>query len=316
MISQTKNQSIKFFLSFLLFLTFASNAVGQMPVGTTSFISSAESGIQANAVAVSTIPPNAAGASSFKISCSSGNFPSCALMGLTLAQMAASLFHAGASSRSADGFSNSSSAGSATGTAAAITPGLYGTSGSFGTGTTSAQDAAALTSVGLGSLVSDYKSIKDAVSQSGVTVSADGSTVKAPNGKTFPSSAFSSAQAMKDAGFSDSQISGAESALADATKKAEAAKSKVASLTNDQGGGGGGGLGSGGGAGGDGAGRDGDPFGGLGKRGGAGNGKDKGVAGMSKKLGSDSIGVSGDDIFEMVTRRYQARDKVNTFLKN
>lgn len=40
------------------------------------------------------------------------------------------------------------------------------------------------------------------------------------------------------------------------------------------------------------------------------------VSGLTKKLGDDTIGVSGDNIFEMVTRRYKARDQVNQFLKD
>ena len=264
--------------------------------------------------ALITAGANTAASPPLKASCSGMNFVACAMLALTVAQIGASLLHSGASGRSADALSNTGASGAGS-AAATIAPGTYGTNGSAGAGTMRAQDAAALTSMGLGSLVSDYKSLKDAVAQSGVTVSADGSTVKGPNGKTYPSSTFSSAQAMKNAGFGDSQISEAQNALAEGQKRAAAYMSKVASLTNDQGGGGGTGAGGGGGGSGDsGSGR--DPFGGLGKRGGAGNGKDKGVAGMSKKLGSDSIGVSGDDIFEMVTRRYQARDKVNTFLKN
>ncbi len=41
----------------------------------------------------------------------------------------------------------------------------------------------------------------------------------------------------------------------------------------------------------------------------------QGVAGLSRKLGSESIGVKGDNIFEMVNRRYQAQDKQNAFLR-
>lgn len=40
------------------------------------------------------------------------------------------------------------------------------------------------------------------------------------------------------------------------------------------------------------------------------------ISGLTKKLGNDTIGVSGDDIFEMVTRRYKARDQENHFLKD
>lgn len=40
------------------------------------------------------------------------------------------------------------------------------------------------------------------------------------------------------------------------------------------------------------------------------------VAGLSKKLGSENIGVKGDNIFEMVNRRYQSQHKQNAFLRD
>jgi hypothetical protein len=42
----------------------------------------------------------------------------------------------------------------------------------------------------------------------------------------------------------------------------------------------------------------------------------QGVAGLSRKLGDESIGVKGDNIFEMVNRRYRAQDKQNAFLRD
>jgi hypothetical protein len=39
------------------------------------------------------------------------------------------------------------------------------------------------------------------------------------------------------------------------------------------------------------------------------------VAGMSKKFGGENIGVSGDNIFQMVNRRYKSQDERNGFLR-
>ncbi len=47
---------------------------------------------------------------------------------------------------------------------------------------------------------------------------------------------------------------------------------------------------------------------------GAGSGKAS-VAGLSKKLGNENIGVKGDNIFEMVNRRYRSQDQQNAFLR-
>ena len=38
------------------------------------------------------------------------------------------------------------------------------------------------------------------------------------------------------------------------------------------------------------------------------------VAGMTRSLASDRIGVSGDNIFEMLSRRYQKKSRANAFL--
>ncbi|RYZ63319.1 MAG: hypothetical protein EOP05_23835 [Proteobacteria bacterium] len=107
-----------------------------------------------------------------------------------------------------------------------------------------------------------------------------------------------------------------QNTMAEAGKQANAKFKALSSLTNDVGGGGGGGAGGssevGGGSGGY------DPTGGgYGKSAGlGGKTKSPGLAGMQKKFGSDNIGVAGDDIFEMITRRYQARDKADNFLKD
>ncbi len=47
---------------------------------------------------------------------------------------------------------------------------------------------------------------------------------------------------------------------------------------------------------------------------GMGDHKPASVAGFSKNLGGEMIGVAGDDIFQMVHRRYQAKEQINYFL--
>lgn len=297
--------------------------ISMIALMTTSLSVRAYAGASAAATAASGIATSVAigsmgAANGFRVPCTGAppNIPACALMGLSLAQVAASLLSSGKSKQSASALSSSANGGSTgtgTGVDGTTTTTLTGTTNP--TGTTDAQDAAALTDMGLGSLVSDYKSLKDAAAKAGVVVSPDGSKVTTGNGQSFSTASFGSSDAMKKAGMTDGDIAGIQDAMDEGSRLASAYKSKVGSLTNDQGGGGGGGLGSGGGDGVGSSGRGGGDAYGL-RRGGAGNGKDKGVAGMSKKLGNDNIGVSGDDIFDMISRRYQARDKVDNFLKN
>lgn len=251
----------------------------------------------------------------------------CVMMGLALAQMALSLANQKNSKKSAEQLS---------GGVSSTTPG-DGSSGTDGSGTGSSgtstasgstdnsisipsteQTVANLNSAGLGALVSDYRSLQATADDSGFAISKDGSTVTVPGGKQTPTGSFGSSDSMKNAGFGASDIANYDSALKEAAKSGEY-KSKLASLTNADGGSGGGGGGSGAGAGsgsGDGSDGSGSGYDSLGRKLGL-NGKgDKGLAGMSKKLGTDNIGVSGDNIFEMVHRRYEAKDKANAFIKN
>ena len=118
---------------------------------------------------------------------------------------------------------------------------------------------------------------------------------------------MSSEGGMASAGLNASQIAQAKAALADARAAALALK-KNASLSVDEGGGGGGGGGS--------SGRDKKDsansysFGGPSRRG------KPNLSGMTKNFGGEKIGVSGDDIFEMITRRYKSQDASNLFIRN
>jgi hypothetical protein len=246
--------------------------------------------------------------------CSTGNMATCAMMGLSIAQVGMALLQKSGSEQSANSLSSGygNSAGT-NGVTNADPNATYTTpDGTTVVGQT-AKTANALVANGLGGLASDYVNSAKAVQASGVTVSPDGSSVTLPNGKKVASSAFSSPSSLKDAGFSASDIAGVENSLKnDVPKAIAAANAKAGSLTNDVGGGGGAAGAPGGGGGSDTYG--GGGFGRFGK--GFGAKKDANVSGLSKKFGSDNIGVSGDNIFDMITRRYQERDKVDTFLKN
>jgi hypothetical protein len=161
----------------------------------------------------------------------------------------------------------------------------------------------------VGQIMSDYKKLANNLKAAGVSISPDGKTVNLPGGKTVPTSSFGSDSAMKSAGISDADLSAARS-LATKTQSQLTAKLVSKMDADGAGGGGGGGYGSGG------SGRDGKGNFDL-KMPGMNVKKDRGanVSGMSKALGNDRIGVAGDNIFEMINRRYKSRDDANAFLK-
>jgi hypothetical protein len=251
----------------------------------------------------------------------------CPLMALAIGQIASSLGGAGKAGSSKDNFrdlGNVVGGGAGAGGAGAggagdpAALGLDQSGAGGGNGGLGDKNQSSLLGSQIDSLSQAADKLANDLKKSGYTVSADGKTVTYPNGKKVSTSTFGSPAAMSAAGFSDSQISDMQNALDQANKAADAKFKSIASLTNDVGGGGGG-AGSSGGGGGDtasggdygGGGAFKDPFGKNGKgRAGA------GVAGMSKKLGDDNIGVAGDDIFQMITRRYQARDKADNFIKD
>lgn len=257
---------------------------------------------------------------SLKKPCATGVTPACVMMGLAVAQVGLALVNARGSSKSADALASTGGPGSGgsggydptTGTPTTLTP---PTSGGGGRGS----DPATLTGGGvnpgvLDSLTNQYNSLRESVTRAGVSVSPDGSTATM-NGKSYSASSMGSASGMSSAGFSDGDISAVQDALKDVGPKAQARLKGLAAMTNDAGRGGGKGSSSGDEYAGGGGGSDHSAFAGLSGKG-TGGAKAPAVAGMSKKLGDDNIGVSGDNIFEMITRRYQARDKANAFLKD
>lgn len=175
-----------------------------------------------------------------------------------------------------------------------------GTLGTQGAGTPAAQLAA-----GLAKLKSD-------MAKAGVTISPDGKTMTTANGRKFDlSKGGSDPQSMAAMGLTPSEI-GEAMTVSEKLAKQQAAKFAQMKQLPDAGAGGGGGGRSAASVPNDGAGG-GFQWGEMRNR----NARPKAnLSGLTKKLGDDTIGVSGDDIFEMVTRRYQARDKENNFLKD
>lgn len=173
---------------------------------------------------------------------------------------------------------------------------------------------------GLGSTIPqavarDIAQARRALEQSGVKISPDGKTMTTPDGREFDlTKSANSEQDLMNLGFSPSEAAAAMADSRAVAKKMNEKFKQMSQLAGAGGGGGGGGRGiaaEGGGGG--------DPFAGFdpyGRDRNSRNRKKAQVSGLTKKLGSDTIGVAGDDIFEMVTRRYKARDSQNDFLKD
>lgn len=154
----------------------------------------------------------------------------------------------------------------------------------------------------------DFKIATDILAEKGISVASNG-TVTGPNG-VIPASAFSNPESLAEHGFSSDEIDGALKSKLAMDKTAQ--KYKNFKLAYGGGGGGGGGK----------AGVSqfklpeldkslysfNSPF--------AKKKKSKGslYAGFSRNLAGVPIGVSGDDIFKMLQRRYQAKKRANYFL--
>ncbi len=156
-----------------------------------------------------------------------------------------------------------------------------------------------------GTLEQKLSQVSGMLQKMGYKMSADNKSVVGPDGKSVPVSSLGSPDAMKSAGFSDSQIA---AGMALANSMQAKLKNKLKGMSLDDSGGGGGGSGGRAGA----------------QQANAFNfsdllGKQKrapaSAAGLSKRYGNDSIGVQGDDIFRMITNQYQKKDSQNYFLK-
>lgn len=157
--------------------------------------------------------------------------------------------------------------------------------------------------------------IRSELEKSGVSISADGKTMTTKDGRKFDLSkgADGSPQGLQAMGLTAAEAGQASEMGKKYGAQAQAKYAGMIAKMGAEGGGGGGSAGRGPAS--DGAGGGGmngwnpnDPFG-------KNRAKPK-ISGLTKKLGDDTIGVSGDDIFEMITRRYKARDQVNQFLKD
>jgi hypothetical protein len=136
------------------------------------------------------------------------------------------------------------------------------------------------------------------LAKKGYEPTADGSGITLPNGSVMPvggAGGGSLDSGMKSAGFTDGQIGQAKALIAEVKDKADRSKSKELSGTGMGGGGGGGG----------GYASAPPPAASAEKSRGSG----ASLSGLSKNLGNDKIGVSGDDIFEMISRRYRVHQE-------
>lgn len=160
---------------------------------------------------------------------------------------------------------------------------------------------------------SQLAALRADLAKMGTTLSPDGKTISLPDGRQVATGTGSSAGDLSAAGFSQSEIdAGLAAAKAAQSKFADKIQAMKVAGSGEGGGGGGGGGGSAGGSGSSG----GPDYAAMMRKMNGGDARKKGsVAGMSKKLGADNIGVAGDDIFEMITRRYKARDSSNAFFK-
>lgn len=151
------------------------------------------------------------------------------------------------------------------------------------------------------------KAVAD-LKQYGISYDTKSGKFTLPNGKSFSMSDVGNPKAMGDAGVSEAQYKQAMAMASDAEKKAATdalLKSKMAGFDNPANGGGGGSQNlkhS----------PDDEVAGGV-------AGKempkpDGNVAGMARNFNGDKIGVSGDDIFAMMARRYREKENKESFL--
>jgi hypothetical protein len=163
-------------------------------------------------------------------------------------------------------------------------------------------------------IASSISKLRGDLATSGVIISSDGKTMTTKDGKKFDLSKGSDGSAQSLAALGLSGDAGQLAAMAKNYSASAQAKyaGMIAKMGADGAGGGGGG---GGGAGAGGGGGGGSGYGGFADPRARTREKPK-LSGLTRKLGDDTIGVSGDNIFEMITRRYKARDEVNQFLKD
>lgn len=174
-------------------------------------------------------------------------------------------------------------------------------------------------------LNAQIQQLRNEMIKAGVTVSPDGTKITTPDGRTFDTEKAAGKQgaaALQAMGMTPQEAGTALSTNGKLAKQAEEQVKKLqakaaykSSMSNDGGGAGAGAGGARGPAASDAAF---DPMAFF-RMQQAKNQKAKKtstVSGLSKKMGDDSIGVAQDNIFEMITRRYQSRDQSGSFLKD
>ena len=157
-----------------------------------------------------------------------------------------------------------------------------------------------------GALLTSLHAQQAALAAKGYSVSPDGSKVTLPSGKSIATSDFASDAGFKAMGLSESQIADVKAKNAQIQVKVLAELKKMGLEDGGSGGGGGGFA------------RPGVTAGGFAFGRPQINKKDlsaRSAFGMTKSLNGSQIGVSGDDLFQMVSRQYQRRDHDGQFLK-
>jgi hypothetical protein len=172
-----------------------------------------------------------------------------------------------------------------------------------GSGSTGSIPAAGFSDDGGTGGFADLSDLSEQVSRAGYSVSADGSTMTLPDGRTVSTAALASGSvpgyAMTD------EIKDQMAAIeAEAIKKASG--NKVVAIGLQDGGGGGGGA--------TGAEESSSRFNMADYLKSLKNRDPSSVSGLSKKLGEDNIGIKSDNIFDMVSRQYKRKQSQSAFM--
>lgn len=273
-----------------------------------SFAQGSQAASSAAAMQMAATGVNVAAGAAFSEQCST-NEMACVMAAMSIAQAMQTMSASQGSTASSDGMSTYDSGGyGASGVAANQGINEFGLKGA-GTGPgVGGTDRKTMAQLG-----GEMRKLQEDLAKKGVTLGKDGQSVQLADGRSIPTSAMGSDAGMKGAGFSEAEIGQAKALMASVNAKL-ADKYKAVQMAAESGGGGGGSRkpAAGDDANGPGGFRmkfpwDKDP---------SKANKKASVSGMSKKLGTDNIGVSGDNIFDMVSRRYKLCDAKNDFFKN
>lgn len=251
--------------------------------------------------------------------CATGNTMSCVIAAMSAAQAASMLVGAGSAGKTAKATAydfptgmGGGTPGSGQPTACTFGPSCVDTDGDGRPDTqdtTSTFGGPRTDGEMINTISNQAKGVLGEMNKKGFKVNPDG-TVTKPDGSKVSGSAFSSPSSMAAAGMSAEEISDFQNALSKAQQSAD--KARAVAIETEGGGGGGSAMGgsrktasSGGGAGFDLS----KLFGDKNKN----DGKNKVGAGLTKQLGTDTIGVASDNMFEMVSRQYRKQESQQEF---